>query len=52
MFQLVGLAEPPKKNEDVEMEDVTKLPLLSIKNGRRVVVGSSELNYKRDNMEI
>lgn len=36
--------------EDVEMQDVNTTG--GRVNGKNVIVGSSELNYKRDNMEI
>lgn len=35
--------------EDVDMTDLNKY---SIKGGRKVIVGSAELGYKRDMMEI
>lgn len=48
----MGLSEDFRKGVDVEMEDPSKVPKYSLFNGKRIIVGSSELNYKRDNMEI
>lgn len=42
---MVGLTNGEASNEDVEMNDINR-------PSRRYIVGSSELNYKRDHMEI
>lgn len=44
---MVGLFDY-NQGEDVEMDDGSK----QMKTGKKMIVGSAELNFKRDRMEI
>lgn len=47
---MVGVFDSQMKGEDVDMDDGTNK--MKLHSGKNLIVGSSELNFKRDRMEI
>lgn len=48
---MIGIAEAHNSGDDVEMTDENMKSMIN-KGSKKLIVGSAELNFKRDRMEI